>query len=392
MIGKWSAVRSGLFVVALAVITASCADSTQPRSQETSPTPHVATSLELQSFSEAIEALAAQVEALAAANASTPAPQAEDGSEIRSLSESINALADQVKALSDSNAELARQLSETPAQPSSPEEASPATSTSSGICGRTPEIQEAILMTLRLSSCRFVTDEELYRITNWRSLSGSSSNDINWTTPPQPGDFAGLVNLRRRIEVDGDFTLVEGAFQGLNGLKDLQVQVTGVNAGAFKGLPALESLEVSIRDVPEMPARVVLPVFDEMPSLKTLGIGIPSGTTLDLKANQFANLPNLETIGIDGHRDNEGSFILPSGLFEHNSVLKNVEIQLDYPSIIRIPVDIFANLHNLESLRIYGSDSDDLSLALSPRSPLFSNFLNRNDSPSGYTVVWPQAQ
>ena len=247
-------------------------------------------------------------------------------------------------------------------------------------------------MTLRLSSCRFVTDEELYRITNWRSLSGSSSNDIQWVTPPQPGDFDGLINLRRPINVDGDFSLVEGAFQGLDGLRALRVHVTGVDAGAFKGLPALESLEVSIRDVAETPSRVVLPVFDEMPSLKTLGIGIGYGATLDLKANQFANLPNLETIGIEGHRDNEGSFILPSGLFEHNSALKNVEIRLDYPNVIRIPVDTFANLHNLESLAIYGSDSDELSLALSPRSPLFSNFLNRNESPNGYTVVWPETQ
>ena len=392
MIGKWGAVRLGLLFVALAVITASCADSTQPRSQETPPPPDVATSLELQSLSEAIEALAVQVEALAASNASTPAPQADEGPEIQSLADSVNALADQVRSLATSNGTLARQLDTTPDQPTSQSDASGAPTDGDGICGRTPEVQEAILMTLRLSSCRFVTDEELYRVTYWRYLSGEKANDIDWVTPPQPGDFDGLVNLRRPIDIDGDFTLVKGAFQGLNSLKELRVYVRGVESGAFQGLPALESLEVLIREYTDMPRRVALPVFDEMLSLKTLGIGIPSGTTLYLKADQFANLPNLETLGIDGHRDSEGSFILPSGLFEHNSGLKTVEIQLNYPNVIRVPVDVFANLHELESLRIYGSDSDELSLALSPRSPLFSNFLNRNDSPDGYTVVWPQTQ
>ena len=383
---------AGLSIAALFVITAACSDSTQLRSEGTPEPRQALTSTEIRALSEAVDALTAQVEALAASNGSIATEQADDSAKIQSLADSVNSLAEQVEALVVSNQTLARQLSATPVQPPSQGNVSATPTSGNGICNRTPEIQQAILMTLRLSSCRFVTDQELYRITYWRSLSGSSANDIDWVTPPQPGDFDGLVNLRRQINVKGEFTLVEGAFQGLNGLKGLRLHVTGVDAGAFKGLPVLESLEVLIRDVPATPSRVVLPVFDEMPSLKTLGIGIAYGATLDLKANQFANLPNLETIGIEGHRDNEGSFILPSGLFEHNSALKNVEIRLDYPSVIRIPVDIFANLHNLENLRIYGSDSEKLSLALSPRSPLFSNFLNRNDSPDGYTVVWPETQ
>ena len=350
------------------------------------------TSTEIQALSEAVDALAAQVEALAASNGSTATEQADDGAEIQSLADSVNSLAEQVEALAASNQTLARQLSATPVQLPSQGDASATPTSGNGICNRTPEIQQAILMTLRLSSCRFVTDEELYRITDWRSLSGSSANDINWVTPPQPGDFDGLVNLRRRINVDGDFTLVERAFQGLSGIKELRVYVRGAEAGAFKGLPALETLEVLIRDYSDMPRRVSIPVFDELPSLKALRIGTAGGTTLALKADQFANLPNLEALEIQGHHDSGSSFSLPSGLFQHNSALKDIRIHLDYPTVIRVPVDIFAKLHNLENLRIYGSDSDKLSIALSPRSPLFSNFLNRNDSPDGYTVVWPKTQ
>ena len=407
---------AGLSITVLFVITAGCSDSTQPRSQVTPEPRQALTSTEIQALSEAIDALAAQVEAFATSNGSTATEQADDGGEIQSLADSVNALAEQVDALAASNQTLARQLSATSTPP--PSNASATPPSSNGICSRTPEVQEAILVTLRLSSCRFVTDDELYRIREWRSLSGSSRNDIDWITPPQPGDFSGLVNLQFLTGVDGDFTLLEGtfqglsglkhlnvnvsamdqgAFQGLSGLKYLNVKVSTVAPGAFQGLPALEHLEVSIGAFfdthdGDPPLRTSVPVLDEMPNLKTLTIHTERDTTLVLTGDQFSNLPSLETIGIGSYSDREDIFILPAGLFQQNAALKYVEINVDYPSDIRAPVDIFANLHNLESLRIYGSDSDELSLALSPRSPLFNDLLNRNTSPDGYTLVWPETQ
>ena len=339
--------------------------------------------------------MAAQVESLAALDVST-VPQADDRLEIQSLADSVNALAEQVKALADSNEKLALQLGETPAQPSSPGESSPATSTDSGICSRTPEIQEAILMTLRLSSCRFVTDEELYRITYWKYLSGDRANDIDWVTPPQPGDFAGLVNLRGPIKIEGDFSLVEGTFQGLSGLMYLSIKVNAMDSGVFQGLPSLEHLEVSAGDYFEIDDEstrllVTLPVFDEMTNLKAMTIRTDRDTTLELRADQFANLPNLEAIEIRGYSD-RARFVMPAGLFQHNSALRHVDIEVYGQSAIHVPVDLFGDLHNLERLRIYDSDSDEVSLALSPRSPLFNDLLNRNASPEGYTLVWPDTQ
>ena len=64
--------------------------------------------------------------------------------------------------------------------------------TTPGICGRTPIVQEVILQTLRASSCRFVTNEELYRITEFRNLSG----DYEGWGQFKAGDLDGLVNLK----------------------------------------------------------------------------------------------------------------------------------------------------------------------------------------------------
>ena len=450
--GTWKTIPTALSIAVVVVTAVACSEAAQPRSQPTSVVTPVAVGPDIQSLSEVIDVLAQQVEALAVSNASTvpqsdddaeiqsladsvnalaeqvrilaasnasTIPQTDDDAEIQSLADSVNALAEQVKTLAASNQTLAEQIRVMPVQESSPREASSTPATDSGICSRTPEVQEAILVTLRLSSCRFVTDDELYRIREWRSLSGSSRNDIDWITPPQPGDFSGLVNLQFLTGVGGDFTLLEGtfqglsglkhlnvivsamdpgAFQGLSGLKYLNVKVSAVAPGAFQGLPALEHLEVSIGAFfdthdGDPPLRTSVPVLDEMPNLKTLTIHTEGDTTLVLTGDQFSNLPSLETIGIGSYSDREDIFILPAGLFQQNAALKYVEINVDYPSDIRAPVDLFAGLHNLESLRIYGSDSDSvLAVMLSTKSPLFNDLLNRNASPDGYTLVWPETQ
>ena len=88
-------------------------------------------------------------------------------------------------------------------------------------------------MTLGLRSCQIVTNDELYRITEWLNLSSFS-----WDEPPSPGDFAGLVNLQG-YEVrqstgsdfkERDFKLPLGTFSGLTGLKvpgNLRIRLGG---------------------------------------------------------------------------------------------------------------------------------------------------------------------
>ena len=60
------------------------------------------------------------------------------------------------------------------------------TPTRPGICGRTPEVQQAIIEKLRIASCRLITEHELYRI---RGLPEIRAPEL------RAGDFTGLVNL-----------------------------------------------------------------------------------------------------------------------------------------------------------------------------------------------------
>ncbi len=66
----------------------------------------------------------------------------------------------------------------------SPEPTAPPTSITAadgvGICNGTPEVQQAILTTLRINSCRLVTNEELYRITRLTDREGRSVGTHQW--------------------------------------------------------------------------------------------------------------------------------------------------------------------------------------------------------------------
>ena len=94
----------------------------------------------------------------------------------------------------------------------------PPTAAGPGICGRSPTIQNKLLDVLKISSCQVITEPELFRITERMT--------IRFETPPQPGDFAGLVNLQElSIEVMEGATLPAGVFH--SGLHD-----TGCKLGA----------------------------------------------------------------------------------------------------------------------------------------------------------------
>ena len=123
--------------------------------------------------------------------------------------------------------------------------------TTPGICGRTPMVQEVILQTLRASSCRFVTNEELYRITEFRNLSG----DYEGWGQFKAGDLDGLVNLKE-IWIGGDFTLPAGTFKGA-GISQLQLSGVTLSPGVFEGMVAIGSLSIyGMEEFPTLDAKV----------------------------------------------------------------------------------------------------------------------------------------
>lgn len=112
----------------------------------------------------------------------TPAPTATPDTVLK---DEVNRLRGEIQDLRQDVAEVERQqqqgLPTTPAQ-----------DIVEDICDRSPAVQQAILDTLRLSSCRAATDAELFRIERL---------DVDSVRSIKEGDFRGLVNLSR-LELD----------------------------------------------------------------------------------------------------------------------------------------------------------------------------------------------
>ena len=159
-----------------------------------------------------------------------------------------------------------------------------------GICGRTPEVQRAIIQNLEISSCRIITADELYRIRrldidvielfpgDFADLPNVDRLELGLRAPDilQPGIFTGLSGLLT-LRVDADrsssFVLEQGLFDGLGELTTLDVgYINFVAAGALDDLAQLESLRLrgtykrnSSRD-PRLPQNV----FRELPNLRSV--------------------------------------------------------------------------------------------------------------------------
>ena len=137
--------------------------------------------------------------------------------------------------------------------------------TTPGICGRTPIVQEVILQTLRASSCRFVTNEELYRITEFRNLSGEYEGWGQF----KAGDLDGLVNLKE-MGIAGDFTLPAGTFKGagisqLHLSGSLSVQVVHFTSAFYISRVVHQELLRGVRGVPRLGQRPAPPTPNRRP-------------------------------------------------------------------------------------------------------------------------------
>ena len=186
---------------------------------------------------------------------------------LEELGEAVTALTAQVEKLQDPDEEPEKLSAETteatepPAVDKTIEQPTPqpspvalTTYDGPGICGRTPTVQEAILLTLRIPSCEMVTGRELFRITHFRIGRDSGWTGWNWTNEgPAAGDFAGLVNLQGELSIVGDFTIPAGTFTDLS-LEKITLKVDGIQPGAFDGAEVQElALEVRTPLIPNPP-------------------------------------------------------------------------------------------------------------------------------------------
>ena len=209
----------------------------------------------------------------------------------------------------------------------------PPTPAGPGICGRSPTIQNRLLSMLKIPSCQAITEPELFRITERMT--------IGFETPPQPGDFTGLVNLQGlSIEVMGGETLPAGTFHGLDNLKTLTVSMQGnedshstIEPGAFAGVPRLEGPPDKLASQQLKPATTA----------NTPAAGpCPHPGTTDYKYHRLDLHPTGQPPAGPAQPENAGNsrrrlfrdrsprrFRLHSNLFESNPALEVVEIRLD---------------------------------------------------------------
>ena len=107
--------------------------------------------------------------------------------------------------------------------------------TAPGICGRTPQVRDALLSLIpEVTDCALVTEAHLSAITDTLYLRRQE------ITVLKAGDFAGLSNLSvLRLGSNSLTALPEGIFSGLDSLQDLQL-----GANALSSLPGRRVLQI----------------------------------------------------------------------------------------------------------------------------------------------------
>ena len=322
----------------------------------------------------------------------------------------------------------------------------PEVSSTENICDRSPAAQQALLRNLKISSCKAVTTEELYRITG--------NIQPTFGTSPRAGDFLGLVNVTHveihiteeagpaeipanafygmerlktlAISVESETTFKDGAFQGLPSLTTLGIGTTApttMETGSLSGMPSLEKLDIKMRT----PGQVMAGALRDLPNLETLTLNwyssrdeentkrnhlgeleqLPSLKYLTLNAindyssrgdvpsigpTYFKELPSLESLQIEGNGEN--LIALNQTSFVNSPNLKEIKITASGTRVTPALKNAFKSLDHLEELKISLSEHGKrmtVEVALSPNSPLMKDILNGDRKPNGYRVIPPGA-
>ena len=277
-----------------------------------------------------------------------------------------------------------------------------------GICGRSPTIQEAILITLRSPSCQIVTAEELYRIQCFKNIRHECEQP-KWLwgqKGPKAGDFAGLVNLQQ-IGISGKFTIQAGTFTG-SAIDHLGLNVKGIEKGAFEGA-AIDSMGLTT---------VGIPIKGTLPTSLT-ALTIRTKTTQSpMQGDELEHLVNLDQFHLTlyGFKDYnelqeaykgkdsneiELTFTLPADILRKNTKLKGIWLKAKNHGAnsnhATISLDEWSldNLTELESLSIEylktrNHTSGDPPLTLNSQSPLndylYGPRITQNDGSNNHNI------
>ena len=268
-----------------------------------------------------------------------------------------------------------------------------------GICGRTQQIEDAILAAISgVDDCAEVTDANLAAITSFsdtalifKEISTLRRGDFagltsltainlfgNSLTSLPEGIFAGLAELTHLdLESNQLASLPEGVFDGLVKLKILNLggnSFTGFPAGTFAGLTAMHTLELNENGLTTLPDGLFfgLTALDTIElsnnKLDSLDAGVFSGLTslrlLSLDNNELSSLPGtvfsdtvLSRLTLDGNK----LTTLPDGLFSGLIYLST--LSLSDNALNALPDGVFSGLE-LTNLYLGGNPTDPLPLTV----------------------------
>ena len=253
------------------------------------------------------------------------------------------------------------------------------TAVAQGICDRTPQVRDEILVHVGIESrragetaptgCAEVTTTHLARV---RSLWLGSAN----ITALQENDFSGLVSLQSIVLTENFLTeLPEGIFRGLSSLNELFLHYNSLSAlpeGIFQGLGDLTFLVLEDNSLTALPEGVFqgldnLELLDMSGnSLSTWPEGVFQGLgkleVLDLWGNPFRELPegvfqglaSLKILYLNRNHLQE----LPEGIFRDLNSLRI--LWLTSNSLIRLPPGIFRGLDSIDGLYLSRNSLSEL--------------------------------
>ena len=222
----------------------------------------------------------------------------------------------------------------------------------SGICGRTPEIQEKLIEMLQIRSCQVINAAELYRV---RKFSASAQSF-------KLGDFDDLPNLLKlSISMYQEVNILEpGIFQDLHSLNSLEINsgsppTIRLNKDTFMGLNTLTILDIEyIEHLPDE-------ALNHMQQLTKLSISDLKG---DIPSRLLDQLHNVQSIGIYLHSDeNSNPRTLPTDFLKNLPKLHRVEISREYlPDSME--VNSYETACQIEDWKLRDKDGNRIPMAV----------------------------
>ena len=205
------------------------------------------------------------------------------------------------------------------------------------VCGRTPQVAEALRATAGVASCDLVTTAQLSAMT---ILSIANTG----TAALKAGDFDGLTSLADLYLSNNNLNVLPpGIFAGLANLNELWLNsnaLTSLAPGIFDGLVELDILHLENNALESLPPGT----FAGLAELDQLRL---NGNDLEqLPPNIFAGLVDMEQVYLNDNALES----LPPDVFDDLAELITLDLQRN--DLRSLPDDVFEKLRDLKTLRL----------------------------------------